>query len=324
MSQEPFDHETGEIIPNGATRAGATHPRAPGAEIGSIQASAQAAAMATMKLRSELAAARPRNMEAVRTALLEECKRESFAEIAFYEVERGRDKITGPSIRFAEAAVRCLGNLSITDAMIHDDNDKRVIRVSVFDFDTNIDYGTEVVLSKTTERSSPHGRNVIAQRVGSNNQLVYICAATEEEVQQKKAQAVSKTVRNAVLRMLPASIMEDAVVRVRRTLREAAMKRDPKVVAEKIIDQFGSLGVSVPQIEAFLGVKNIAAGISSPEAIDKARAAYALVRAGEATVSGLFRTAAPAPSAGKLAAKMGVAEEPRSEPEPESDATADF
>jgi hypothetical protein len=41
-----------------------------------------------------------------------ECDRPRFAEVARYSKPQGSTKVTGPSIRFVEAALRCLGNIA--------------------------------------------------------------------------------------------------------------------------------------------------------------------------------------------------------------------
>nr|NIU03565.1 hypothetical protein [Gammaproteobacteria bacterium]NIV50929.1 hypothetical protein [Gammaproteobacteria bacterium]NIX84839.1 hypothetical protein [Gammaproteobacteria bacterium] len=100
------------------------------AETASTAVAAQAAA--SVQARYVMALQRPRNIDQVRVDLLKECKRPGFARVAMYHKPIGKG-VTGPSIRFAEAAMRCMGNLMPEVATLYDDHDKRILRVSVTD-----------------------------------------------------------------------------------------------------------------------------------------------------------------------------------------------
>ncbi|HYG12344.1 MAG TPA: hypothetical protein VD835_20545, partial [Pyrinomonadaceae bacterium] len=90
-----------------------------------------AQAKAQIEARYIVAMQRPRDMDTVRTKLLKECSRPGFAKVARYSKPVGGSKIEGPSIRFAEAALRCMGNVVPESFVVWDDEEKRVVRVSV-------------------------------------------------------------------------------------------------------------------------------------------------------------------------------------------------
>ena len=64
----------------------------------------------------------PRDEFAARDKILRACKRSEFAGRAEYELPMGKKKIKGPSIRFAELALKEWGNiLSETQILYEDD-----------------------------------------------------------------------------------------------------------------------------------------------------------------------------------------------------------
>src|SRR4051812_13196904 len=65
-----------------------------------------AAAEAQVKAQYLVALNRPRDLDNVRSLLLKECERSTFAAAAIYSKPVGGKKVTGPSIRFAESAKR--------------------------------------------------------------------------------------------------------------------------------------------------------------------------------------------------------------------------
>lgn len=109
---------------------------------------------ARIEARYKLAIHRPRDMDKVRIALLKECDRPRFAEVARYSKPQGATKVTGPSIRFVEAALRCLGNIATETTVTLDDDIRRVIRVEVTDLETNVTHPKEIVVSKEIERQA--------------------------------------------------------------------------------------------------------------------------------------------------------------------------
>lgn len=123
------------------------------AQIVETASSAVAAqAKAAVEARYILAMRRPREREDVRTRLKKECKRPGFADAAWYRKPIGNG-VEGFSIRFAEAALRCMTNAYPETMIVYEDDRKRIIQVTVTDLESNITYSSQLVLSKTVERS---------------------------------------------------------------------------------------------------------------------------------------------------------------------------
>src|SRR5262249_31131676 len=141
------------------------------------QDTAQAAAVAAqaralVELRYRSAFARPRDMDAVRVRILKECSRRGFAEKARYHKPVG-DGLEGPSIRFVEAALRCMGNIEQLAFVIHDDDRQRILRCTITDLEANISYQRDVIVEKTVERQNITGRRVFAERENAQGRTVY-------------------------------------------------------------------------------------------------------------------------------------------------------
>src|SRR5688572_11197600 len=177
-------------------------------------ASAAVAAQVDAQIRARyaLAVRNPRDMDTVRNKVLKACARPRFAETARYALPRGGKKIEGPSIRFAEEAARALGNVSIDSAVVHDDGERRIIRVTVTDVEANLPLSHDVVVEKYVERNQlKPGQEALSSRVNSAGRVVYRVTAGEDDLLVKQAALTSKAVRTLVLRILPGDILEEAM-----------------------------------------------------------------------------------------------------------------
>lgn len=122
---------------------------------------------ASVKARYSMAIMRPRDFDAVRERILKDARRPSFAACAIYHKPVGNG-IEGPSIRFVEAALRAMGNIFTETVVTYDDAEKRIVRVSVTDLETNTYYNQDVTIQKTVERNSVKpGETFISQRLNS-------------------------------------------------------------------------------------------------------------------------------------------------------------
>lgn len=200
-----------------------------------------------------MAMKRPRDLMVARGKLLDACKRPGFARSALYRKPIGREHIEGPSVRFAEEVIRCLGNIQPETAVIYDDKEKRIVRVSVTDLESNVPYSTDVVIEKKVERSRvQEGQKVFGQRKNSRGYTTYIVEATEDDLQVKQAAIVSKALRTNALRLLPGDLLEEAIAQIKATLQNEHAQ-DPAAAKKAAADYFARLGISAAQIKKYLG-----------------------------------------------------------------------
>lgn len=282
-----------------------------------------AQARAKIEARYIVAMKNPRSWDDVRAKLLKDCLRPGFAAVARYAKPVGRSKIEGPSIRFAEAALRSMGNAVVETAVVWEDDDKRIVRVSVTDIESNLPYEADVVVSKTVERRQlKDGQQALATRLNSYGDKVYIVQATDDDLLNKQNALVSKALRTAALRLLPGDILEDCMDAVMRTQhnQDAA---DPDAARKKLIDAFAALNIMPAQLSEYLG--HDIAQVVTAELADL-RTLYVAIRDGETTWGAVMESrkpetthATPTQSAAagvkaKIAAKKGAAQKAADKP----------
>lgn len=221
--------------------------------------SARATALAQAKF--IVAMQRPRNMELVRTKMLRAVERPGFAGLeraksksteAWYHKPVG-DGVQGFSIRFAEEAIRCLGNIDVQVLTLLDDSSKRVIEVAVIDLEANITWGGTATIDKTVERQKlPVGEIAIRTRMNAAGKPVYTIPATADEVFMAQQNITSKMVRNFALRHVPGDILGDCRDRI-LAIRRGAVAADPEGFKRKVIDSFAKINITAPMVDEYLG-----------------------------------------------------------------------
>jgi hypothetical protein len=244
-------------------------------------ASAAVAARATAAIQARyvMAFQRPRNMDQVRLDVMSECDRPRFAEVARYSLPRSGKAITGWTIRFVEAVVRCMKNLSPEVTTLYDDPSKRIVRCSVVDLESNVEWAQEITIEKTVERRElKEGQIPLGQRRNSYGDIVYVVPTTDDDFRQKEGAAVSKTLRTLGLRLIPGDILDEAEKRVLLTMkREGAA--DPAAARKRLVDAFAGIGVRPDQLVEYLGGRPLD-GITDDERIEL-QGVFAAMKEGE-------------------------------------------
>jgi hypothetical protein len=256
-----------------------------------------AKAKALVEARYIMALRNPRDMDVVRERLLKECSRPAFAAVARYEKPIGKDRSKwpkGPSIRFAEAAVRCMGNITVETITSYDDREKRILNVVVTDLESNVPYGQDITIAKTIERrNKKEGDTVISTRTNSYGDLVYILEATDDDIVNKQQALISKAIRTQGLRLIPGDIVDECMDQVMVTQANTDAQ-DPNAAKRKLFDAFGAVGVRAEQLKEYLGHD---AESVSPKELADLRALYTAIRDGEATWRDVMDTKAAAAQA---------------------------
>lgn len=238
-----------------------------------------ARAKAQIEARYIMALKRPRVWDDVRTRLLKECKRPGFATAARYRKPVGQG-IEGPSIRFAEAALRYMTNVSVETTVTYDDPTKVILRVSVVDLEANVPYEQDVAVSKTVERRKlAAGQRPLSQRKNSFGDTVYLVEATDDEILNKTNALISKALRTLALRLLPGDILDECMAECIRVARDQDAK-DPDAARKALTSAYFDLGISAGQLSEYLG--HDIAGIT-PAEMAELRAVYAALRDAETT-----------------------------------------
>jgi hypothetical protein len=218
-----------------------------------------ARAKAEVEARFIMAERHPRDWLDVRRKLLDACERPGFAGSAedkgsgWWRKPVGQGSIEGFSIRFAEEAMRAMGNMDARATILWEDEEKRLVEINVVDFESNISIPTTVTINKTIERKFlKKGEVAISMRTNSEGKVVYLRAATEDEVLQKQNSAISKAMRTAILRLLPGDIQDECKNRILR-IRGGDAAKDPSAYQKKVVDGFAQHGIKSADLAEYLG-----------------------------------------------------------------------
>jgi len=264
-----------------------------------------AAAKAMVEAAYIIALRNPRNIERARQRLLAECERPGFAENARYAKPTGEGKIYGLSIRFAEAAMREMGNLDCQQFIVFDDDLRRGMVVAVRDLETNAAVTFPVLIDKTVERKKPDPtREKLGERKNSRGEMVYLVKATEDEVLTKQNAMLSKARRNAILNFLPSDIADECERACQETLAKQD-KTDPKAALRRITGGFFDLGVDADVVQKMVGHD---LDTISPAELNLLRNLYTGLRDGETTLADVLEAVGQRDAeAGEPGAKRGLA-----------------
>lgn len=144
----------------------------------------------------------PRDIVEVERKLIQSCKRPKLAEIAVYEYPRGGTKVTGPSIRLAEAAAQAMGNIDFGWTEIQRLEDESICTAYAWDIENNI--------RRTTTFSVPHYRDTKQgkKRLSDDRDIYEMCA-----------NQASRRMRGCILQVVPGDLVDLAISECEKTLQ---------------------------------------------------------------------------------------------------------
>lgn len=254
-------------------------PRQPESIIGVDPAVVAAAEASKARIQSAyiMALQKPRNPAQSRDRILHACKRTAFAEKAEYSKPIAGTTIKGPSIRLAELALREWGNILCDVQVLYEDNNTRRSRVLVIDLETNASFSKEIQVAKIVERKNPQDRGIIKSRLNSKGQTVFVVESTDDELHNKEAALISKSIRTEGLRVIPSDIIDEALDIARETLKKKDSE-DPDSAKKRILDSFSALGIPPKDIQEYLGH---ALDSLTPKELQDLRGVYTAIKEGD-------------------------------------------
>ena len=276
-------HGNGQAIQANQVQQGFGQTLATSKEVGSTAISQRV--MAQIQMRTFMAQQNPRDLDQVRAEIIKECKRPGFAAAARYSLPRAGGRIEGPTIRFAEAAIRCMRNIAVETTTIQEDDRALTMRISVTDLEANVPYEHEVTIQKRVERSYlKDGQVPLGERINSSGKRVFLVEATEDDVLMKTNAIVSKAVRTLGLRHIPGHILEEAMELCQRVAAQAD-SADPTAARRVLFDAFASVGVKPVDLKEYMGND---LEVPSPNELAELRSVLAAVKAQEITWQDAF------------------------------------
>lgn len=179
----------------------------------------------------------PRDETAAIARIQQSCKRQLLAEQAIYTYPRGGTKVTGPSIRLAEAMAQAWGNLDFGVIELTQENGHSEVMAYCWDLETNTRQ-TKVFTVKH-ERHTKKGVTHLDD---------------PRDVYETVANQGARRLRACILGVIPGDVQDLAVAECRKTL--AGNNSEPLVDrVRKMIDKFGALSVTQEMLEKRLGYK---------------------------------------------------------------------
>ena len=180
----------------------------------------------------------PRDDIAARNRILTACQRKKLAERAEYEYTRGGSKVTGVSIRLAEAMAQNWGNLDFGFVELEQRSGESQVMAYAWDLETNT--------RQTKIFAVPHVR----ETKNGNYSLT-----KPRDIYEQVANQAARRVRACILGIIPGDIVEEAVEQCRKTL--LGKEDTPMIDRIKKCVQIAEKEYQIPQksLEKYIGCK---------------------------------------------------------------------
>ncbi len=143
----------------------------------------------------------PRNVFQAEQRVLDTCRRPALAQVAMYQYPRGGQRVTGPSIRLAEAIAQNWGNLSYGIQELEQREGESVAKAFCWDLETNV--RQEKVF---TVKHSMKAKGAIKK------------LEDPRDIYEKVANDGARRLRSCILGVIPGDIIDKAIVQCHETL----------------------------------------------------------------------------------------------------------
>lgn len=218
----------------------------------------------------------PRDEKSAYSRLMNACKRKGLAEAAIYEYPRGGTKVEGPSIRLAEAAAQCWGNVDFGVVELEQKAGESTVMAYAWDLETNTRQ-TKIFQVKH-ERHTKQGRQFLSD---------------PRDIYEMVANQGARRLRACILGVIPGDVIDDAVNQCDKTLAGGTQEPIGDRV-RKMLAAFAEFNVTVEMVESKLGHK--ADAISESE-LAKLRKTYTSIKDGMGGIHDFFPPVASAKAA---------------------------
>lgn len=178
----------------------------------------------------------PRDEIEAYNRILRSCQRKSLAEQSMYEYPRGGQKVTGPSIRLAEALAQNWGNLDYGIIELEQKTGESSVMAYAWDLETNT--------RQTKIFTVKHERK-------ANRQIKKL--DDPRDIYELVANQGARRVRACILGVIPGDIVDSALEQCEKTLKSG--NNEPLIDrVRKMVKAFeDNFSVSKAMIEKFLG-----------------------------------------------------------------------
>ncbi|OMF17197.1 hypothetical protein BK131_04320 [Paenibacillus amylolyticus] len=178
----------------------------------------------------------PRDQQAAFNRIMQACQRKKLAEEASYEFPKGGSKVTGPSIRLAEVLAQNWGNMEY--GVIELEQVGGVSKMEAYAWDIETNTRRSMIFNVSHERKAK----------GRINKL-----DDPRDIYELTANMGSRRVRACILGVIPGDIVDAAVERCQKTLKDGYTEPLTDRI-RKALQQFQEkYGVSKEMLEDYIG-----------------------------------------------------------------------
>ena len=181
----------------------------------------------------------PRNEADSFNRIMQACKRKTLAEQSMYEYPRGDTKVTGPSIRLAEAMAQNWGNMDFGIIELEQKNGESQVMAYAWDLETNT--RQTKIFSVPHIRSTKKGNKVLVD---------------PRDIYELVANQGARRLRACILGVIPGDVIDAAISQCNTTLIGQSKAPLADLVREAVALFSQDYGVTVAMLEKFIGCKS--------------------------------------------------------------------
>jgi hypothetical protein len=201
--------------------------------------------------------------------------RPSMAEAAAYAFPRGGQTVTGPSVELARELARIWGNIRHGLRIVGADEETIHLQGFAIDLESNARVEHEDKFAKKIQRKD--------KKTGVTQWI----APDERDLRELVNRRGAILVRNAILQLLPADLIDDCLRAAQETKAKVMRAGNKPEQIGRMVSAFEKLGASKGQLEIYLG--RPVAEMTDVEFADLS-AVYKSIRDGAASVADYFVT----------------------------------
>lgn len=183
----------------------------------------------------------PRDEVEAFNRILKSCQRKTLAEQSMYEYPRGGQKVTGPSIRLAEALAQNWGNLDYGIVELEQNNGESQVMAYAWDLETNTRQSK--IFSVPHIRSTKHGNKTLTD---------------PRDIYEMVANQGARRLRACILGVIPGDVIDSAVDQCQLTLKGA----NPEPLIDRVRNMVKAFedkfSVTKEMLEEYIGCNSTA------------------------------------------------------------------
>lgn len=178
----------------------------------------------------------PRDENQARARILRSCQRPGLASKAIYTYPKGGQRVTGPSIRLAEAIAQAWGNLDFNTVILEQRENESICLSYCWDVETNTRASRSFIVPHKI--STKHGEKVLTD---------------PREIYELAANQGARRLRACILSIIPGDIVDEAIEACNVTL-SGGNKRPLLDRLRELTDRFMTYySVPLSSIERYFG-----------------------------------------------------------------------